>query len=155
MHELAAGQDTQKSWPVGITGFGLGVTDQPRAEALAGTEALAGIPATPARMTAASRTDILAAIPLTLPSRERRRPAVGQPDDTVPPRPAASSAAAADAVTARIARSTPARRTAQRFRPPAGISNAPAAAATTAARLIRLAIATPHLLPDNAASRCG
>src|SRR5262249_42075008 len=149
MHELAAGQDPQKSWPVGITGFGLGVTDQPRAEALA------GIPATPARMTAASRTDILAAIPLTLPSRERRRPAVGQPDDTVPPPPAASSAAAADAVTARIARSTPARRTAQRFRPPAGISNAPAAAATTAARLIRLAIATPHLLPDNAASRCG
>src|SRR5215472_6805942 len=42
MHELAAGQDTQKSWPVGITGFGLGVTDQPRAEAPAGTEARAG-----------------------------------------------------------------------------------------------------------------
>src|SRR5215467_5868393 len=41
MHELAAGQDTQKSWPVGITGFGLGVTDQP-CETPAGTEARAG-----------------------------------------------------------------------------------------------------------------
>src|SRR5689334_12106215 len=28
MHELAVEQDTQKSRPVGITGFGLGVTDQ-------------------------------------------------------------------------------------------------------------------------------
>ena len=67
---------------------------------------------------------------------------------------------AADAVMARMARSTPARRTAQRFTPAAGTwaaplalatpaartSNAPAAAATTAARLIRLRIATPHLL---------
>src|SRR5215471_19779703 len=42
MHKLAAGQETQKSWPAGITGFGLGVTDQPRAEAPAGTEARAG-----------------------------------------------------------------------------------------------------------------
>jgi hypothetical protein len=42
MHELAAGQDTPKSWPVGITGFGLGVTDQPGAEAPAGIEARAG-----------------------------------------------------------------------------------------------------------------
>src|SRR6516164_5157728 len=42
MHELAAGQDTQKSWPVGITGFVVGVTDQPGAEAPAGTEARAG-----------------------------------------------------------------------------------------------------------------
>src|SRR6516164_6872933 len=42
MHERAAGQDTQKSWPVGITGFGVGVTDQPDAEAPAGTEARAG-----------------------------------------------------------------------------------------------------------------
>src|SRR6516162_2171345 len=41
MHELGAGQDTQESWPVGITGFGLGVTDQPR-EAPVGTEARAG-----------------------------------------------------------------------------------------------------------------
>src|SRR5215469_11337908 len=68
MHELAAGQDTQKSWPVGITGFGLGVTDQPRAEALTGTEALAGIVAAPARTTVASRTDTFAALRLTLPS---------------------------------------------------------------------------------------
>src|SRR5215469_17591622 len=68
MHELAAGQDTQKSWPVGITGFGLGVTDQPCAEALTGTEALAGIAAAPARTSAASRTDIVAALRLILPS---------------------------------------------------------------------------------------
>src|SRR6516165_4686494 len=59
MHELAAGQDTQKSWPVGITGFGVGVTDQPR-EALAGTEALAGIAAAPARTTAAATPAISA-----------------------------------------------------------------------------------------------
>src|SRR5262249_12384827 len=65
---------------------------------------------------------------------------------------------AADAVMARMARSTPARRAAQRFRSAAGtwaaplalatpaarISNAPAAAANAAARLIRLRIATPH-----------
>ena len=68
MHELAAGQDTQKSWPVGVTGFGVGVTDQPGTEAVAGTEALAGIPAAPARTTAARRTDIVAAIRLILPS---------------------------------------------------------------------------------------
>src|SRR5262249_61313622 len=42
MHKLAAGQDTQNSWPAGITGVGLGVTDQPRADAPAGTEARAG-----------------------------------------------------------------------------------------------------------------
>jgi hypothetical protein len=60
MHESAAGQDTQKSWPVGITGFGLGVTDQPGAEALTGTEALAGIPAAPARTTAAATPAISA-----------------------------------------------------------------------------------------------
>src|SRR5215472_2775684 len=36
MHELAAGQDTQKSWPVGTRGFGLGVIDHPAPEALAG-----------------------------------------------------------------------------------------------------------------------
>jgi hypothetical protein len=59
MHELAAGQDTQNSWPVGITGFGLGVTDQPR-EAPAGTEALAGIPAAPAKTTAAATPAISA-----------------------------------------------------------------------------------------------
>src|SRR5262249_18867200 len=42
MHKLAAGQDTQNSWPVGITGFGLGVTGQPRADTPPGTEARAG-----------------------------------------------------------------------------------------------------------------
>src|SRR5215468_4153502 len=68
MHEFAAGQDTEKSWPVGMTGFGLGVTDQPRAEALTGTEALAGIPAAPARTTAARRTDTFAAFRPILPS---------------------------------------------------------------------------------------
>src|SRR5499433_2083863 len=95
MHELAAGQDTQKSWPVGITGFGLGVTDQPRTEAPAGTEAFAGIPATPARTTAARRTDIFAAGPMILPSRGRRRPRTGQTEDTVPARLAGSAAGAA------------------------------------------------------------
>ena len=34
MHESAAGQDTQKSWPVSTRGFGLGVIDQPAPEAL-------------------------------------------------------------------------------------------------------------------------
>src|SRR5215831_13277589 len=97
MHELAAGQDTQKSWPVGITGFGLHVTDQPRAEALAGIEAFAGIPAAPARATTTVRTDIFAAIRLSLPSRERRRSRVGQTEDTIPARPAASTAGAATA----------------------------------------------------------
>src|SRR5215471_10237093 len=91
MHELAAGQDTQKSWPVGITGFGLGVTDQP------GTEALAGIPAAPARTTATRRTDVFAAIPLILPSRGRRRPRVGQTEGTILARPAPSAAGAATA----------------------------------------------------------
>src|SRR5215471_2269298 len=95
MHQLAAGQDTQKSWPVGITGFGLGVTDQPRAEAFA--EALAGIPADPARTTAIRRTDTFAAIPLILPSRGRRRPRAGKTEDTVAARPAASAAGAATA----------------------------------------------------------
>src|SRR5215469_12660755 len=33
MHESAAGQDTQKSRPVGTRGFGLGVIDHPRAAA--------------------------------------------------------------------------------------------------------------------------
>jgi hypothetical protein len=56
MHELAVGQDTQNSWPVGITGFGLGVTDQP------GTEALAGSAAAAATAIAVSRADIVAAI---------------------------------------------------------------------------------------------
>jgi len=36
MHEFAVGQDTQKSWPVGTMGFGLGVIDHPPPQALAG-----------------------------------------------------------------------------------------------------------------------
>ena len=74
-HELAPGHDTHCSWPVGITGFGVGVTDHPRAEALTGaeafadTEALAGITAAPARTTAASRTATFAAFRLILPGR--------------------------------------------------------------------------------------
>src|SRR5215469_15708594 len=95
MHELAAGQDTQFSWPVGITGFGLGVTDQPPAEALTGTEAFAGIAATPARTTAARRTDTFAAFRLVLPSRERRRAGPGQTESPAPATPAGSAAGAA------------------------------------------------------------
>src|SRR5215469_14725918 len=91
MHELAAGQDTQKSWPVGITGFGLGVTDQP----CAATEAPAGIAVAPASTTATRRADTFAAIPLILPSRRRRRSRVGQTEDTAPARPAARAAGAA------------------------------------------------------------
>jgi hypothetical protein len=68
MHQFAAGQDTQRSCPVGITTFGLGVTDQPRTEALAGTEAPAGTEAAPARTTATSGTDIFAAIPRLIQS---------------------------------------------------------------------------------------
>src|SRR5215468_2566752 len=84
--------------------------------------------------------------------------------ETLAPAGAANAVthSAADAVMARMARSTPAHRAAQRFRsavgtwaaplalatPAARISNVPAAAATTAARLIRLRIATPHLLLD-------
>src|SRR5215470_13590116 len=97
MHELAAGQDTQKSWPVGITGFGLGVTDQPDAEAPAGTEAFAGIPAAPARTTAARRTDTFAASPMIPPSRERRRPNAVPTEDTILARLAASAAGAVTA----------------------------------------------------------
>src|SRR5215472_8653092 len=89
MHELAAGHDTQFSWPVGITGFGLGVTDQPR------TEAFAGIAATPARTTAARRTDTFAAFRLVLPSRERRRAGPGQTESPAPATPAGSAAGAA------------------------------------------------------------
>jgi hypothetical protein len=48
MHECAAGQDTQNSWPVGIRGFGLGVIDHPPAGALAGAAAA------PIRMVAAA-----------------------------------------------------------------------------------------------------
>ena len=55
MHESAVGQDTQKSWPVGTRGFGLGVIDHPPAGALAGAaEApIRMVAATVARQTAA------------------------------------------------------------------------------------------------------
>src|SRR6516164_7448333 len=97
MHELAAGQDTEKSWPVGITGFGLGVIDQPRTKAAAGTEALAGIAAAPARATATRRTDTFAAVRLILPSRERRRWSAARTEDTIPVQPTTSAAGAATA----------------------------------------------------------
>jgi hypothetical protein len=48
MHESAAGQDTQNSWPVGTRGFGLGVIDHP------GPGALAGAAEAPVRMVAAA-----------------------------------------------------------------------------------------------------
>lgn len=38
MQELAAVQDSQKSWPVGTLGFGVDVIDHPTPEALAGAE---------------------------------------------------------------------------------------------------------------------
>ncbi len=59
MHESAAGQDTQKSWPVGTLGFGLGVIDHP------GPEALAGAAMAPIRIAAAATdTSHLAALPM-------------------------------------------------------------------------------------------
>src|SRR6516164_5350388 len=75
-----------------MTGFGLGVTDQPGAEALTGTEALAGIPAAPASTTAARKTDTFAALRPIRPPRERRRPSAGRTEDTIPARPAESAA---------------------------------------------------------------
>src|SRR5215831_16625718 len=80
-----------------MTGFGLGVTDQPGAEALIGTEALAGIPAAPASTTAARKMDTFAAFRLIRPPRERRRPGAGQTENTIPARPAESAAGAATA----------------------------------------------------------
>ncbi|HEX9413771.1 MAG TPA: hypothetical protein VF916_09745 [Ktedonobacterales bacterium] len=66
MHELAVGQVTQKSWPVGISGFGLGVIDHPD------PEALAGVAKAPIRMAAAA-SDIghLAALPIRLNLRRQ------------------------------------------------------------------------------------
>jgi hypothetical protein len=56
MHESAAGQDTQKSWPVGIWGFGLGVTDHPGG--LCGGPAAAAV-ATPASAEAMAAAKII------------------------------------------------------------------------------------------------
>ena len=59
MHEVAAVQDSQNSWPVGTAGFGLGVIDHPAAP-----EALAGLARPPTRSTAAtSKIDLFIAIP--------------------------------------------------------------------------------------------
>src|SRR5450755_1884870 len=59
MHESAVGQDTQKSWPVGTRGFGLGVIDHPPAGALAGDAEA------PIRMVAAAVARQIAARPAT------------------------------------------------------------------------------------------
>src|SRR6516164_9722994 len=74
-----------------MTGFGLGVTDQP------GAEALTGIEAAPASTTAARKTDTFAALRPIRPPRERRRPSAGRTEDTIPARPAESAAGAATA----------------------------------------------------------
>jgi hypothetical protein len=58
MHEFAAAQDSQISWPVGTRGFGLGVIDHPAPEALAGA---AKAPTTSTATT--SKTDLFTAIP--------------------------------------------------------------------------------------------
>src|SRR6516225_634252 len=60
VHAEVVGQDTAWSKPFPARGFGLGVIDQPATEAPAGTEALAGIPAAPARTTAAATPAISA-----------------------------------------------------------------------------------------------
>jgi hypothetical protein len=60
VHTAVVGQDTALSKPFAARVFGLGVIDQPAAGALPGTEALAGIPAAPARTTAAATPAISA-----------------------------------------------------------------------------------------------
>ena len=62
VHEVAAVQDSQNSWPVGTLGFGLGVIDQPD------PEAPAGVARVPTKSTAAtSKIDLFIAIPPTAP----------------------------------------------------------------------------------------
>jgi hypothetical protein len=58
MHEAAAVQDSQNSWPVGTVGLGLGVIDQPVPDALAGAARAPTSNAAPA-----SKTDLFIAIP--------------------------------------------------------------------------------------------
>ena len=70
MHQLAVGQDTQKSWPVGITGFGVGVIDHPRTGALA--DAAAAAPAC-AAAPAAGPSSTTAAPKATTARRNRAR----------------------------------------------------------------------------------
>src|SRR6516225_7969522 len=70
MHELAAGQDTPKSWPVGITGFGLGVIDHPGTGALVPAAAPAAGPSSTTaapKATAARRIRPRIATPHYLP----------------------------------------------------------------------------------------
>jgi len=58
VHEVAAVQDSQNSWPVGTVGFGLGVIDHPA------PEALAGVARPPTRSTAdTNKMDLFIAIP--------------------------------------------------------------------------------------------
>jgi hypothetical protein len=67
VHEFAAVQDSQNSWPVGTLGFGLGVTDHPA------PEALAGVARAPTRSTAdTSKMDLFIAIPSPNPSGAAR-----------------------------------------------------------------------------------
>ena len=69
-HELAAGQDTQWSWPVGITGFGLGAIDHPGTEALVPAAAPAAGPSSTAaapKATTARRNGPRIATPHYLP----------------------------------------------------------------------------------------
>ncbi len=62
VHEFAAVQDSQNSWPVGTLGFGLGVIDQPAPEAFAGAARA------PTRSTAAtSKMDLFIANPSPRP----------------------------------------------------------------------------------------
>jgi hypothetical protein len=58
VHEVAAVQDSQNSWPVATLGFGLGVIDHPA------PEALAGVARVPTKSTAdASKMAFFIAIP--------------------------------------------------------------------------------------------
>ena len=69
VHEVAAVQDSQNSWPVGTAGFGLGVIDH------LAPEALAGVARPHNRSTAdTSKIDLFIAIPpRTAQALERRR----------------------------------------------------------------------------------
>jgi hypothetical protein len=73
MHESAVGQDTQKSWPVGTRGFGLGVIDHPPV-------ALAGTAEAPIRMAAAAVARQTAARPATAGAATLRTRCGSMPD---------------------------------------------------------------------------
>src|SRR5215469_529147 len=74
MHEFAAGQDTQNSWPVGTRGLGLGVIDHPPAGPLAGAAEA------PNRMAAAAVARQTAARPATAGAATPRARCAGIPD---------------------------------------------------------------------------